>query len=459
MFAIAGRTSVDFFWIRPKFSTGCRIFANWHKINRCSSWDSCYRMLQFIPPNIATHSTAYSNWYNTTQNSHVLNRPAIMQPISLLPRATTSTPDSTAVMWNQSSDTRMFVHREIPWLDRGSFASVVESAGGHNSTANTSLPVLADIDRLLEDMGRSTSSDHARSIDQDFDTCARVRMRKRIRVSQGNRNGDGTDSQHSTSREDHSSDNFQNSCRNLRTSDWVGVQTARLGGSHKSPRGEACSADGSVSIGRNSAVGGGAGKTVRSSKRTMNPYMLWQRDNRAHIQSAFPDLPNNAVSKELGERWNSLSMAQKVPYMLKAMYISEQAKNSYPDVKIEHRQKRKCDPNCAGNDCCWLKVGAYINTSDIQMLTMMLSVPSWLARNVSNKEFTTRVLTSQTCTQWAMLRRENSLLVVKHHAHTCGTEQLWGALGWEVYCCNRELFHNYFSMLRFNPRYGIHQRK
>nr|NP_001071823.1 transcription factor protein [Ciona intestinalis]BAE06710.1 transcription factor protein [Ciona intestinalis] len=76
-------------------------------------------------------------------------------------------------------------------------------------------------------------------------------------------------------------------------------------------------------------------------KRPMNAFMVWARQKRTIYAKNNPGLNNADISVRLGERWNSMTAAQKQPYYDQADKIKADHKKEHPDWTYQPKPKRR----------------------------------------------------------------------------------------------------------------------
>ena len=72
----------------------------------------------------------------------------------------------------------------------------------------------------------------------------------------------------------------------------------------------------------------------------MNAFMVFSTYERARVVQEHPDISNTDLSKELGRRWNSLSAADRAPFVSEADRLRLMHMQEYPDYKYKPGKKR-----------------------------------------------------------------------------------------------------------------------
>ena len=74
-------------------------------------------------------------------------------------------------------------------------------------------------------------------------------------------------------------------------------------------------------------------------KRPSNSFILWTQDNRSSLIKENPILNNAAISKLLGQQWNTLPYKEKQIYKDKAEQVKQEHKIQYPNYKYRPEKK------------------------------------------------------------------------------------------------------------------------
>ena len=74
-------------------------------------------------------------------------------------------------------------------------------------------------------------------------------------------------------------------------------------------------------------------------KRPANSFMIWTQDNRTKLFNENSTLNNAAISKLLGQKWNTLSNKEKQIYKDKAEQVKQEHKIQYPNYKYRPEKK------------------------------------------------------------------------------------------------------------------------
>jgi transcription factor SOX1/3/14/21 (SOX group B) len=65
--------------------------------------------------------------------------------------------------------------------------------------------------------------------------------------------------------------------------------------------------------------------------------MVWSRTARATFQAENPALANNQISKLLGTKWKSLTVAEKLPFVDQSKRLKAQHERDHPDFRYGPR--------------------------------------------------------------------------------------------------------------------------
>ncbi|BFZ58768.1 hypothetical protein PYCC9005_005833 [Savitreella phatthalungensis] len=85
------------------------------------------------------------------------------------------------------------------------------------------------------------------------------------------------------------------------------------------------------------ARGGKKEKDPNAPKRPLSSYMLFTQDHREVVKAENPDIAFGAIGKALGDKWKSMSDAEKKPYEDKA----KKAKADYETAKAKYEKSKK----------------------------------------------------------------------------------------------------------------------
>lgn len=84
-----------------------------------------------------------------------------------------------------------------------------------------------------------------------------------------------------------------------------------------------------------------AGKKPKKIARPMNSFMVFAQETRKALRERYPQTDNKEISKMLGQKWKSLTAAQKEEYAKQAHALAEQHKKDHPDWKFVRAPPRK----------------------------------------------------------------------------------------------------------------------
>lgn len=96
-----------------------------------------------------------------------------------------------------------------------------------------------------------------------------------------------------------------------------------------------------AAIGIDNKQGAKAGKKQKKIARPMNSFMVFAQETRKALREKYPQTDNKEISKMLGQKWKSLTAAQKEEYAKQAQAIAEQHKRDHPDWKFVRAPPRK----------------------------------------------------------------------------------------------------------------------
>ena len=84
----------------------------------------------------------------------------------------------------------------------------------------------------------------------------------------------------------------------------------------------------------------------KSTRRPINAFMLFSREERAKIHSENPHQDNRNVSKILGEKWYSLSIQDQQLYKTRAQQVNDSNKEQLRrSVRLQSIQKTTLPPD------------------------------------------------------------------------------------------------------------------
>uniref|UniRef100_A0A1I8G8M9 HMG box domain-containing protein n=1 Tax=Macrostomum lignano TaxID=282301 RepID=A0A1I8G8M9_9PLAT len=113
------------------------------------------------------------------------------------------------------------------------------------------------------------------------------------------------------------------------------------------PSTSASSVDGSTP-----AVVATAGRRRRRNHipRPMNPFMVWARAERKQLSKANPDVHNVELSRLLGDKWKSMSDAEKRPFVLEAERLKRQHLTDHPGYNRGARRSRSSSSSSSSSN-------------------------------------------------------------------------------------------------------------
>lgn len=82
-------------------------------------------------------------------------------------------------------------------------------------------------------------------------------------------------------------------------------------------------------------------KDCNHRPRPMNPFMVWQKEQRPIVQARCPHLQNHMVSITLGQLWKRIPLAEREKYKQKSSYLGSKHKEEFPDYKYKPKSKKK----------------------------------------------------------------------------------------------------------------------
>lgn len=83
----------------------------------------------------------------------------------------------------------------------------------------------------------------------------------------------------------------------------------------------------------------GANSKADKLKRPLNAYNLFFMEQQPLIKASRPEMSGNAISKELGHQWKSMSVEQRQPYVIRAKIIHEEFKAANPNYHYSKSPK------------------------------------------------------------------------------------------------------------------------
>ncbi|GFY50083.1 putative transcription factor SOX-14 [Trichonephila inaurata madagascariensis] len=88
-------------------------------------------------------------------------------------------------------------------------------------------------------------------------------------------------------------------------------------------------------------------KIISHIKRPMNPFMVWSQMARKKIIERQPNVHNAEISIQLGMKWKTLTLEERMPYIEEAARLRELHIQEYPNYKYKPKKKQK--PSALGS--------------------------------------------------------------------------------------------------------------
>jgi hypothetical protein len=78
---------------------------------------------------------------------------------------------------------------------------------------------------------------------------------------------------------------------------------------------------------------------ITKIKRPMNAFMVWSQIERRKMAALEPSLHNSKISRLLGQRWQTMSDSDRLPFVREAQRLRQAHVEEHPDYKFQPRRK------------------------------------------------------------------------------------------------------------------------